>query len=145
MKKKVIIVILLFLMFVVGAIIIVKYYSTKNWYTTWESEGIFDEKSAYLQTMEAWPLEVENNIRLEYSYQVQEGGYDLVIAKDVDGKDVVKSLDITVSTSGCFDFAGFEPGTYYIYETAKSFETRGTSQMRFQKYLSRWETRNGYE
>lgn len=138
MKKYIIIIGVI----VIAAIISVAsfhYFSQSDWCETVGWQGEYNEDSVDMKGVEGMEIKCSVNTRIVYSYAIRSGGAELKITKDIDGKDVVKSLIVTEDNSdGIITFDNIEPETLYFHETALSKDSDYFSEGNFEVYRSKW-------
>lgn len=138
MKKRKIIISIIVVVAIIGVALFL-YFSQGDWCERQGWSGEYNKDSVLMEGIEGMELKCSVNTRINYSYAIKSGGSELKITRDIEGKDVVKSITVTEENSnGTITFDNEEPEIYYLHETALSKDSDYFTEGSYEEYQSKW-------
>lgn len=115
------------------------YFSQSDWCGTDGWQGEYNIDSVTMNGVEGMECICSKNTRIMYSYAITSGGAELKITRDINGKDVVKSVVATEGNSdGIITFDNDKPEKLYLHETAISRDSEYYSEVNTEVKRTKW-------
>ncbi len=138
MKKLAIIICATVAVVIIG-VMCASYFSQSDWCKTEGWQGEYNTDSVTVNGVEGMECNCSVNTRIVYSYAITSGGAELKISRDVDGKDVVKSIVVTEDNSdGIITFENDEAEKLYLHETALSRDSDYYAEVDIEVNRTKW-------